>query len=379
VKIGLVIGAYHSRAGLERVAVETARAIRDRGHRIVVITQVAEASPADHGIEILTVGGIRRQIAGRAATFPIAATRAVGELNLDVVYAFGSSVLVPAVVRLPGAHRSWWELANQEWRANTVDGLRRRVNPHHRITLALDATVLGHGLPHEVLAAGEWAAEEIRRHYPRIADRVAILPDGVSLEEFAYTSEGRVGLRERWQLDTDGPVLLSVATELRRKGLDTLFDGFRLVRDEIPTARLVVGGRAPAADIRALAVAHGVQDGVRAIGEIEDMAAAYSAADVLIFPTRFDPWGLPIVEALACGTPVAASARAGASSAIHDGETGALIVDPTEPKQVAHAAISALYTRASRAQIRETVAHLSWPRIAEQLEPHLVLGAERIG
>jgi len=375
-KIGLVIGAYHSRGGLERVAVETARALRDRGHRVVVITQRAQPTPADHDIEIVRVGGFKTQIAARAATFPIAATRAVGALALDVLYAFGSSVLVPAVVRLPGAHRSWWQLANEEWPANTVDGLRRRMNPHHRITLALDAAVLGYGVPHEVLAAGEWAADEIRRYYPRIADRVSILPDGVNLGEFSYDADARGAMRDAWNVG-DGPVLLCVATELRRKGLDTLFDGFKLVRNEIPTATLIVGGRAPAADIRALAVARGVADGVRAIGEIESMPAAYSAADALMFPTRFDPWGLPIVEALACGTPVAASARAGASSAIRDGETGSLILDPKEPKQVAHATLAALYTRASRAQIRETVAHLDWPKVAEQLEPHLITAAAR--
>lgn len=376
-KIGIVIGAYHARGGLERVAVETARALRDRGHRIVVVTQVAEPAVADHGIEILRVGGIKNQIAARAATFPLAATRAVGQLQLDVIYSFGSSVFVPAVVRLPGAHRSWWELANAEWPAATRDGLRRRVNPHHRITLGLDAAVLGHGLPHAVLAAGEWAADEIRRFYPRVADRVDVLPDGVNLEEFAYDAAGRATLRTAWGVGSDGPVLLTVATELRRKGLDTLFDGFKLVRDEIPTAKLVVGGRAPAADVRALAVARGVQDGVLAIGEIDDIAAAYSAADALLFPTRFDPWGLPIVEALACGTPVAASARAGASSAIRDGETGALILDPKEPKEIAHATLAALYSRASRAEIRGTVAHLAWATIAEQLEPHLIFAAER--
>lgn len=373
-KVGIVIGAYHSRGGLERVAVETARALRDRGHRIIVITQWAEPIAGDHGIEIIRVGGFKHQIAARAATFPVAATRAVGELNLDVLYAFGSAVFAPAVVRLPGAHRSWWELANEEWPANSIDGMRRRLNPHHRITLALDAAVLGHGLPLEVLAAGEWAAEEIRRFYPRIADRVAVLPDGVNLGEFRFDPDARTALQQAWEVD-GGPVLLCVATELRRKGLDTLFDGFKLVANEIPSARLVVGGRAPAADIRALAVAHGVEHGVRAIGEIDDMTAAYSAADALMFPTRFDPWGLPVVEALACGTPVAVSARAGASSAVRDGETGSLIIDPREPKQVAHATLTALYSKLSRAEIRSTVEHLDWPRIAEQLEPHLATAA----
>lgn len=369
-KVGLVVGAYHDRAGLERVAVETSRGLRDRGHRVVVVTQIAETDDRDRGIEFLRVGGFRRNIALRAATFPTRATRAVGDLDLDVIYSFGSTVMTPAVVRAPGAHRSWWTLANREWPATSVEGFRRRLNPHHRITLGMDALVLGHALPHSVLAAGEWAADEIRAFYPRIADRVHVLPDGVSLEEFRFSADARTARRETWGA-ADGPVLLCVATEMRRKGLGTLCEAFALIREEIPTALLVIGGRAPAADIRALVAQHHISDRVRVVGEIDDMAAAYSAADALVFPTRFDPWGLPVVEALACGTPVAVSARAGASEAIQSGRTGALIQDPADAQQVARGAIDALYAGASRTDIRESVYGYAWSRVVERLEKFL--------
>jgi UDP-glucose:(heptosyl)LPS alpha-1,3-glucosyltransferase len=369
-KIGLVIGAYNDRGGLERVAVETARGLRDLGHRVVVITQQIDSNDNDRGIEFIRVGGFKKNLALRAATFPAKATRAVGDLDLDVIYSFGSSVMVPAVVRAPGAHRSWWTLANREWPANSIEGARRRLNPHHRITLGLDAIVLGHAMPHAVLAAGEWAAEEIRTFYPRIADRVDVLPDGVNLEEFRFSPEGRDAKQAAWKTGP-GPVLLSVATELRRKGLGTLCESFRLIREELPTAVLVIGGRAPAADIRALVAQHHVSDGVRVVGEIDDMAAAYSAADALVFPTRFDPWGLPVVESLACGTPVAVSARAGAAQAVTPGVSGALITDPTDPAQVAQATIDALYATGSRAEIRESVYDFAWPRVVERLEKFL--------
>lgn len=369
-KIGVVVGAYHERGGLERVAAETSRGLRDRGHRVVVVTQAAETTARDHDLDILHVGGFRGNLAARAATFPTAATRAIGDLELDVVYAFGSSVLVPAVVRTPGAHRSWWTLANTEWPATTWDGFRRRLNPHHRVTLAMDAIVLGHALPHAVLAAGEWAAEEIRSFYPRVADRVHVLPDGVNLEEFRFDLAGRSALRQRWEIG-EGPMLLCVATELRRKGLGTLCDAFRLVLEQIPTARLVIGGRAPAADIRALVVQHRIESAVRVVGEIEDMTAAYSAADALMFPTRFDPWGLPVVEALGCGTPVAVSARAGAAEAVIPGRTGTLIEDPTDPQLVADATVAALLAPASRAETRESVYDYAWSRVIERLEKHL--------
>ncbi|MCA1830046.1 MAG: glycosyltransferase family 4 protein [Actinomycetota bacterium] len=369
-RFGIVISAYHRSAGLERVAVEYARGLRDRGHDITVFAQRFERERADEGIAFVHVGGMR-QIAARAATFPFLATKAVRRARLDNVLSFGSAVFVPSVVRLPGAHRSWWDVANAEWPVTTIDGLRRRLNPHHRITLALDRRVLGRGIPKLVLAAGDWAANDLRTFYPAVAAKVRIVPDGVNLDEFSFDPGGRARIRAEWDVG-ESPVLLTVATELRRKGLDTLMQAFRIVRERMPDARLIIGGRAPAGDVRALAVRHRVGREMRAVGFISDMRAAYSGADVLMFPTRFDPWGLPVVESLACGTPVAVSARAGAASVIRAGETGALIADPGDPVLVARATLDALAITTERDHVRKRVEHLAWPSVVELVERALI-------
>ncbi|HVL33213.1 MAG TPA: glycosyltransferase, partial [Actinomycetota bacterium] len=166
----------------------------------------------------------------------------------------------------------------------------------------------------------------------------------------------------------EAPVLFTVATELRRKGLGTLFEAFRIIRELVPEARLVVGGKAPAADIRALAVQHRVGREMRAVGFVEDLRAAYSAADALIFPTRFDPWGLPVIEAMACGTPAAVSARAGAAIAVDAGVTGTKISDPADPHIVARAAVEALRMQVDRNAIRAAVKPFAWPTVVDDLE-----------
>ena len=364
-KLGIVISTYDRRGGLERVAVEYARGLCALGHDVTVYAQSVEREPADEGIRFARVGGFKGNIAARAATFPVKATHALDGSSLDNIVAFGSVLRRPAVVRLPGAHRSWWEFANAAWPASTWDGLRRRMNPHHRLILSWDHRVLGRGIPKRVLAAGRWAAEDIARFYPAVANKVSILPDGVNLEEFRFVE----GARDQWEKRFgSGPLLLTVATELRRKGLDAMFESFRLVRDAAPNAQLIVGGRVPAGDVRALAVQHKVQDAVHAVGFIGDLSEAYSAADVLVFPTLFDPWGLPIVEALACGLPVAASARAGASEVLQDGVSGVSVKDPTNPRAVADAVVRALGITPDRDALRASVAHLSWDNVVRDLE-----------
>lgn len=369
-KVGIVTPAYHRGAGLERVSVEYARGLTQRRHEVTVFAQSVKREPADEGIRFQRVRGFRDQVALRAATFPIMATQAVSSAKLDSIVSFGCSVTVPAVVRLPGCHRSWWEVASREWPATTGDGLRRRLNPHHRVVLWWDGKILGNGVPLEVLAAGKWAADDICRFYPAMKEKVSVLPDGVNLDEFSFDAAGRARMRLAWGV-RDEPVLFIVATELRRKGLGTLFEAFGLVRLAMPGVRLIVGGRVPPADVRALAVRHRVTDGVFAVGFVEDLRAAYSAADVLVFPTRFDPWGLPIVEALACGTPVAASARAGAASAVREGFSGAHISDPADPAVVAGAILRAIQILPDRQAIRSSILDLSWDSVVDRLEDTL--------
>jgi glycosyltransferase involved in cell wall biosynthesis len=120
--------------------------------------------------------------------------------------------------------------------------------------------------------------------------------------------------------------------------------------------------------VRALARTAGVADALVSVGFIRDMRAAYAGADVLLFPTRFDTWGLPVVEALSCGTPVVVSAHAGAATVVHPGRNGAVLTDPTDPIAVAFAALDVLERRHDRDALRAGIEHLSWDRIVAELE-----------
>ena len=66
-----------------------------------------------------------------------------------------------------------------------------------------------------------------------------------------------------------------------------------------------------------------------------DVLTFYAAADAYVGPSIADAFGLPIVEAMACGLPVIASIHAGASEQIRDGETGLLLYDPRNPSEIA--------------------------------------------
>jgi glycosyltransferase involved in cell wall biosynthesis len=102
-----------------------------------------------------------------------------------------------------------------------------------------------------------------------------------------------------------GPYVLTVATLERRKNLETLLEAMPLVRKRHPELRLAVvgapGWQAPIMDA----------EGVLPLGYVDDeeLAALYRGAQAFVYPSRFEGFGMPIVEAMACGTAVVASAH----------------------------------------------------------------------
>jgi glycosyltransferase involved in cell wall biosynthesis len=137
-----------------------------------------------------------------------------------------------------------------------------------------------------------------------------------------------------------GPYVLTVATLERRKNLETLLDAMPLVRARHPELRLAVvgapGWQGPSLDA----------EGVLPLGYVhdEELAALYRGAEVFVYPSRFEGFGMPIVEAMACGTPVVASAHRSMDEA--SGEA-AVRADPESAESFAVGIEHALSERAA--------------------------------
>ena len=127
-----------------------------------------------------------------------------------------------------------------------------------------------------------------------------------------------------------GPYVLTVATLERRKNLETLLEAMQHVRAGRPELRVVVVG-APGWQAPRLE-----SDGVVALGYVDDdeLASLYRGAEVFVYPSRFEGFGMPIVEAMACGAPVVASAHPSMDEASGD---AALRADPDSVEALAAA------------------------------------------
>jgi glycosyltransferase involved in cell wall biosynthesis len=167
--------------------------------------------------------------------------------------------------------------------------------------------------------------ERIRVAYPGVGERFT--PDG-----------------ERAQPGGPGaPYLLAVSTLEPRKNLPLLLDAFALARARRPELELVVAG----AEVR-WAESPLAGEGVRGLGFVPDekLAALYRGASAFAYPSLFEGFGIPIVEAMSCGTPVVASAHPSLDEACGD---AAVRADPHSAEAFAAAIEGALADGASLA------------------------------
>ncbi len=214
-----------------------------------------------------------------------------------------------------------------------------------------------------LVAVSSLVAAQLKSHFQR--EDVTVIPNAV--DTFRFTPEARIAKRNtsRQSLlyDENDFVLLLIGNDWKKKGLDTLLKAFGLLTD-LPLRMLVVGSDEPGF-YRPLVDQLALQDRVRFEKPSMDVLSFYAAADLYVGPSLEDSFGLPILEAMACGLPVIASANAGASEMIRDGETGFILRDPQDQLELAHLirrfqAEETLRLSVGAAASRDVITNCSW-------------------
>jgi glycosyltransferase involved in cell wall biosynthesis len=177
--------------------------------------------------------------------------------------------------------------------------------PVHKRALARPALARVLRTASRIVCVSEASANDVRQWAPAQARKVVAIPNGVA-DVFANASPAVL---------TPGvavPYLLCVGNQKPHKNLAAAVGVLAHLRGAgHAELRLVVAGRqfTPDGDARRLAHAAGVGDAVVPIGEVGDEAlrALYASCGVLLFPSRYEGFGLPVLEAMLAGAPVVAS------------------------------------------------------------------------
>ena len=160
-----------------------------------------------------------------------------------------------------------------------------------------------------VIAVSGATRDELIKHRLFSEDRITVIPNGVHPScSPSPNSAADHRASELIPAATAGPLLLSVGNTLPRKRLDVLLRVFAEVRRAVPNARLVRAGDFTAEQLR-LAAELGIEDSIVQLSFLDRdvLAAVYRRATLLLHTAEAEGFGLPLIEAMACGCPVVAS------------------------------------------------------------------------
>ena len=200
---------------------------------------------------------------------------------------------------------------------------------------------------------------ELRDRVP-VPESLVVIPNGVDTERFVPGDPA-----------ASRAEVLFVGRLVPDKGVDVLLRSFAAVRARLPEARLVVaGGGDQDLYLRRLARYFGLPPQVDFVGWLtgSELVERYRRADVVAVPSRYEPFGLVALEAMACGRPVVASRTGGLAEIVDDGRTG-LLVSPGDHLRLARALVKLLADDPARSSAgyaaREHVLRYTWDLVAE--------------
>ncbi len=294
--------------GMERLVVRMAHAFRDRGIdvRITVIEALGPLADEarDLGIPVTLVPtlGIWTNVRARALAEHLVRRRP------HVVHAHSGvwlkSVSAARAAGVAGVvHTFHGVVENEPW---YVDQLRRAASWRTDDIVAVSESLRG------ILVR--------RARIPK--NRVEVIINGVDVRRFA-PSPGPVANEA---LGRPRFVVGHVARLDPIKNQGMLLQAFERVRRQIPHARLVIAGDGPSREsLEALTISLGLRDSVTFLGEVRDTAELYRSFDVFALSSVSEGTSMSLLEAMASGVPVVATAVGGTPALVQNGELGALV------------------------------------------------------
>ncbi|OZM81829.1 glycosyltransferase family 4 protein [Pseudonocardia sp. MH-G8] len=211
---------------------------------------------------------------------------------------------------------------------------------------------------------------EVAELYDLDPARIVVRHNGIAPRRWRAGAARVREVRERYA-PADGPVLLYFGRLEYEKGVQDLIGALPRIRRAHPGTRLLVAGTGTAAEqLVAAARTHRVRRSVTFTGRLPDadLAAVLRAADAVVLPSRYEPFGIVALEAAAAGAPLVASTAGGLGEVVLDGETG-LSFAPGDVAALAEAvgavlADPAAAARRARAARKRLGSAFEWARIA---------------
>lgn len=372
-KIAIVIHDVVKGSGQGRMTKELVKFLTNKGHEVHLFAIKVDSdlkkrkNVIHHYVQAINFTYLLRCI-----TFMIHSALKLRKNHYDIVHFHGAVSLAPYNINTCHfVHSAWIEFPAP---LRCADGLKRfYYNTYTRFNAWLERRI--YARPESIVAA---VSEKVRNELVEKAKvdprKIKVIYNGVDGEEFNNYDNRfwRRRLREQFHWGSDDFVLLFVGEISERKGINYLFKALEILNDE--KIKLLIVGNTP----RNFSFEQGWEDKigkrVKLAGFRKDAPTLYKGADAFIFPTRYDPCPLVLLEAMASGLPVIVSKPSicGTSELITDLTNGVFIENPTDAEEIA-SKIRLVYEnkrlrRKLGKEARKTAENYSWLKMSKEYE-----------
>jgi UDP-glucose:(heptosyl)LPS alpha-1,3-glucosyltransferase len=356
-RIALVVHEYNRHHGHSRYVAELATRFKHQHDVHVFATTFEEPEP--EGLTYHHVPSWRANVVTTLLTFFASATWRLRGV-FDIVHAQGVCGRRQNVVTAHICNVAWFAAVDryevpQSWRKKLF---RWIVTAAERMTYRPQAA-------ERFIAVSERVRRDLTR-YHGLDDQVRVVYHGTDAERFrpSHQAAWRVPLRAELKLAEH--VVAALYVGYWQKAGRAIVGALALV----PNVKLIVVSRTPESSIRAEARAAGVEDRLHFLPPTDEIHRYYAAADLFLFPTFYDTFGLVLTEAMASGLPVITNREAGAAELIVDGESGLLTNDAWNIDEIAAALQKLAADAVLRSRIgaagRLVVEKYTWDRTAAE-------------
>lgn len=363
--------------GIAHVVYELSRALAHEGNEVEVITTLDENLPEtekDEGVTIHRVAPYH----GRPLNF----FAWIHQLNLAMLE---KGAILARRCRFDLVHAHDWLVAY------AGRGIKHIF--HIPLIASVHATEFGrnHGLHNDeqryigevewsltyeawrVICNSRYMREEIESVFNLPPDKISIISNGIRPAAFQVSAPDPA-VRQKFAAPEE-KIIFFIGRLVREKGVQLLLEALPLIRDRFPSVRAVIAGQGPyAEELHRISLHFGLDRQVTFAGYIDEETRnqLYAHADVAVFPSLYEPFGLVALEAMATGTPVVVGDTGGFAETVNHGVNGikaaagsaadlagqicALLGDP------------GLARRLARQALQDVEDKYSWASIARQYE-----------
>lgn len=186
----------------------------------------------------------------------------------------------------------------------------------------------------KIIVCSKFMNYEVRNLFQLPEDKVVTIPNGVVEENYRAKNPDKIINK---YASPSEKIVFYVGRIVREKGIQVLIQSIPEILHHYPATKFVIAGKGPFLDnLKAQAKFLGVEDRIYFTGFIsdEERNRLYQLADVAVFPSFYEPFGIVALEAMVTKTPVVVSNVGGLSEFVKDGKNG-LTVNPNDSHQLA--------------------------------------------